>query len=76
MTRREREVWSLHDKNTGILAIAEERFKAPTHINHSLSHGELSVRSQRGIVAERWFEQITKGRKILMRAAVSRFSRH
>ena len=36
MTRRGRGVWSLHDTNTDILAVARGRFKAPPHINHSL----------------------------------------
>jgi hypothetical protein len=29
MARRDRGVWSLHDTNTNILAIAQGRFKAP-----------------------------------------------
>ena len=56
MTRRERGVWSLHDTNTDILAIAKGRFKAPPHINHSLSQVGLSVRSLIGILAEGWFD--------------------
>jgi hypothetical protein len=42
MTRRERGVWSLHDTNTDILAIANGRFNAPPHINHSFSHMGLA----------------------------------
>ena len=57
MTRRERGVWSLHDTNTDILAIAKGRFKAPPHINHSLSQVGLSVRSLIGILAEGWFDE-------------------
>jgi hypothetical protein len=37
MTRRERGVWSLHDTNTDILAIANGSFKAPPDIHHSMS---------------------------------------
>jgi hypothetical protein len=43
MTRRERGVWSLHETNTDILAIAKGRFKARPHINHSSSQVGVSV---------------------------------
>jgi len=68
MTRREHGVWSLHDTNTDILAIAKGRFKAPPHINHSLSQVGLSVRSLIGILAEGWFDDISNGKEALMRA--------
>jgi hypothetical protein len=37
MTRRERAVWSFHDANTVILAIARGRIKVPPYTNHSMS---------------------------------------
>jgi hypothetical protein len=52
MTRRERGVWSLHDANADILGIAKRRFKAPPHINHSLSQIGASARRLIGILAE------------------------
>jgi hypothetical protein len=70
MKRRERALWSSHDTTTDILAIADERFKAPIHINHSLSHVELRSRCLSGIMVERWFDQISNGKETLMRAAV------
>jgi len=67
MTRRERGVWSLHDTNAGILAIANVRFKARPHINHPLSQVGLSVRSLTGILAEGWFDDISNGTETLLR---------
>jgi hypothetical protein len=72
MTRRERGVWSLHDTTTDILAVATGRFKAPPHINHSLSQVGLGVRSLTGILAEGWFDDISDGKETLMRARCHR----
>jgi hypothetical protein len=68
MTRREREVWSLHDTNTGILAIAKGRFKSPPHINHSLSQVGPYVPSLVVILAPGWFDDTSHGGETLMRA--------
>jgi hypothetical protein len=60
MTRQERGVWSLHDTNKHSLALAEGRFKAPRHIDYSMSQVGLSVRILIGILAEGWFIDISK----------------
>ncbi len=72
MTRRERGVWSLHDANTDILAVPNGRFKILPHINHSSSHGGLSVRSLMGILAEAGFDDLSNGKETLMRATCRR----
>ena len=59
----------MHDTNTDILAIATGRFKAPAHINHSLSHVGLSVRSLIGILAKGWFDDISTDVALLGKAA-------
>jgi hypothetical protein len=63
MTRRKLGVWSSHDTNTDILAIAKGSFKAVPDINHSLSQVGLGVCSLIGILAEEWFGDMSQGTK-------------